>query len=99
MYVKCWQPNKSVRVHVIDICPCWYSPKGQEPYEQVGGRTDGVRKVYGRCTGGVVEQGVQLGTAGWITCLVAACADVLGDLVMEVVTKGRIASDRALRYG
>ncbi|KAG2488344.1 hypothetical protein HYH03_013034 [Edaphochlamys debaryana] len=34
IYVKCWDPKASIRVHVIDICPCWYSPKGQEPYEQ-----------------------------------------------------------------
>ncbi|GIL82480.1 hypothetical protein Vretifemale_11295, partial [Volvox reticuliferus] len=34
VYVKCWDPEKSVRVHVVDICPCWYSPKGQQPYEQ-----------------------------------------------------------------
>ncbi|GIL60042.1 hypothetical protein Vafri_14669 [Volvox africanus] len=34
VYVKCWDPERSVRVHVVDICPCWYSPKGQEPYEQ-----------------------------------------------------------------
>lgn len=46
VYVKCWQPNKSVRVHVVDICPCWYSPKGQEPYEQVGSRTGDARTMY-----------------------------------------------------
>lgn len=34
VYTKCWDNKKTVRVHVIDVCPCWYEPKGMEPYEQ-----------------------------------------------------------------
>jgi cullin-associated NEDD8-dissociated protein 1 len=33
--VKCWD-QKSVVVKVIDICPCWYEPKGMNPYFQYG---------------------------------------------------------------
>jgi cullin-associated NEDD8-dissociated protein 1 len=31
--VQCYG-NKSVVVRVIDICPCFYAPKGKEPYYQ-----------------------------------------------------------------
>lgn len=34
--VKCWGDQKSVVVKVIDICPCWYEPKGMAPYFQYG---------------------------------------------------------------
>ncbi|GBF95926.1 hypothetical protein Rsub_08049 [Raphidocelis subcapitata] len=34
--VQCWDPNQSVVVKIIDICPCYYEPKGQKPYYQYG---------------------------------------------------------------
>lgn len=34
--MQCWGQNKSVVVKVIDICPCYYAPKGQKPYFQYG---------------------------------------------------------------
>ncbi|PNW76515.1 hypothetical protein CHLRE_11g467656v5 [Chlamydomonas reinhardtii] len=34
VFVTCWDPSKSVRVHVVDICPCWYEPKGEPPRAQ-----------------------------------------------------------------
>jgi hypothetical protein len=27
VYVKCWDNKKSVRVRIIDICPCYYCPE------------------------------------------------------------------------
>lgn len=35
LQVQCWDPKKSVVVKVIDQCPCWYEPKGMQPYFQV----------------------------------------------------------------
>lgn len=32
--VKCWSPDTTVVVRIIDTCPCLYAPKGSAPYFQ-----------------------------------------------------------------
>ena len=26
-HVQCWEPRKSIKVRIVDVCPCYYCPE------------------------------------------------------------------------